>query len=637
LTKNASLSALLCRVLLIAALLSAADLLLLLLRGYGSEPGLLPAGFLSFGMYFVFISVLGIPLFYLTRSVLGRYTGTASLSVSLSIAAITVLAAGIYGDIGAGIVALGIASGLVSFTMLETLSKTRRQPLRIFTSLVMLVLALLWRSGTGADPGTFGCRDTRGVRTEELAGKPNIILLVIDTLRADRVGCYGNGDGLTPSIDAVREDGVLFENVIVPCPRTAQSMSTIMTGLYPHKHGVRRIFHHLSDRFTTLAEMLRDQGYETMAVVSNPVLRKGPSGLSQGFGIYDDAFIPSPYHHLLPVGLFQTYIHRIRLRTLDAASTTDSIIEHLAGRDRNTPFFLWVQYFDPHWLYLPPEGYRDVSPRYMQEINDIYDKFLSGEISMGDLTFNYPYSDSLLASFVKLYDGEVRFCDSQIGRLVSYLREEGLYDSSLLILTSDHGEGLGEHDYYFEHGLYLFENEVRVPFIMKYPAALSTDQNIFSGQVTTVDLLSNIFYTINLRQPDGLNSPLWFFRAGDRMFVNEASALVFGESGRSLSSGEAYEKESTRKRMVRAGNLKLIVDPSDRRRDGKPERQVYLYDLNADPSEMHDLSSTDPEQAQMLLDDLKGWYAGGKENQRNTEKHIDRTLLEDLKALGYFQ
>ena len=409
-------------------------------------------------------------------------------------------------------------------------------------------------------------------------------------------------------------------------------MSTIMTGLYPQVHGVRRIFNKLDSGLTTLAEVLQSHGFDTYAVVSNPVLRKDTSGLAQGFMHYDDAFLPDPYNEILALKLFHIYIHRIRLRNFDATTTTDKVINLLSGHDSSKPFFLWIQYCDPHWIYLPPEDYRDIDPHLMKEIMEFYDRFENDRISKEQLTFDNPYPDSLIDAFRHLYAGEVRYCDSEIGRLRSFLRDQGFYDNSLILVTADHGEGLGDHDYYFEHGLFLYDDEVRVPLIMKPPSYLKCPERSYPYQISTVDLLQNILYIMDITLPDRPDSTLWFLKSGDTLLSRGTGEYSFGESDVTFFKGNSPSGRMRGKhRMVRAGNFKLIAIPV-----GSKEWQFSLFDLTQDPGELVDQFDANPEKAQILLESLKKWFTLVKMEDREGDNRIDRSLLEDLKTLGYY-
>ena len=243
----------------------------------------------------------------------------------------------------------------------------------------------------------------------------NLLLVTIDTTRVDRIGCYGNENIKTPTLDRLAREGVLFSQALAPAPTTLPTHATILTGLYPAHHGARTngLFR-LQDQHYTLAEVLGPEGYATGAMVSAFVLETR-FGLSQGFGCYDDE-----------VGIDgrPDCLGAIERR---ADKTTDRAIAWLENVFPR-PFFLWVHYFDPHAIYHPPEPYATV------------------------------YADNP-------YDGEIAFVDSELNRLLTVIDGLGLTDETLVVATADHGEGLGDHGEH-THGILLYDVTLRVPLIM---------------------------------------------------------------------------------------------------------------------------------------------------------------------------
>ncbi len=628
-------------ILLFSVLFAVAELTAFLVKGGVGGEDVLPAVLLSWVLFFAFNCLIALPVILVSR-LFSLSTRTAVLAtVTISAILLTVLASdltepgllGLRANAGAGAVILPAGIGIVSLLATALLLRSRRSAVRLLLLVTVLFLTALWMNWLTA-PIELPDRLPGSEAADAPAKGPNLILIVIDTLRQDRLGCYGNAGGLTPHIDRFREDGILFENAIVPCPRTAQSMSTMMTGLYPLEHGVRRIFHRLDREFVTLAEILHQRGFRTLGVVSNPILRRGHSGLSQGFEEFDDAFLSPLFRNPLLVRLFEHHVTRIRLRDLHASITTDRALEMLDQVSDETPFFMWIHYFDPHWLYLPPETYRNVDPEVMADILSIYDRFNSGDLSMGDIAFEIDWSPRQVAAFRSLYDGEVRFCDREIGRLFDYLRERQLYDESVIVLTSDHGEGLGDHDYHFIHGLFLFEEEIRVPFILKPPAGLTFSNDACGVQITTTDLLPNLLSLVDSPPPDFGQSEAWFENRNGHLSMPLEENHIYGESDVPLVSEHVPpERSEGRLRMVRKGGEKLIMHP----RADSPEERVTLYDLDVDPRETTDLSDERPVEAQNLLDHLRAWHKVMRTKEKAQEGPIDKSVLRDLRALGYFE
>jgi arylsulfatase A-like enzyme len=280
------------------------------------------------------------------------------------------------------------------------------------------VAAALSGCGASHDPSTRTELDFDELHG--LAAGSSLLIISIDTLRADHLGCYGYGAAATPNIDALAARGVRFEQAISAAPITLVSHTTLLTGLDPPSHGVRlNGTFRLSDDHTTLAETLRSSGYATAAVVGAFVL-DARYGLSQGFDHYDDDFLPS---------LQATDSSLYSARPADAVTATAIawLTDHLRGSSPR-PFFLWVHYYDPHFPHEPPAAYAQRFPD-------------------------------------RPYDGEIAFVDEQIGRLLEFLRGRGILEDTLIVVVGDHGEGLGEHGEATHLDL-VYDSTMRVPWIV---------------------------------------------------------------------------------------------------------------------------------------------------------------------------
>ena len=260
---------------------------------------------------------------------------------------------------------------------------------------------------------------------EKGTAKPNVILVTLDTTRADHLGCYGNPTVRTPVLDGLARRGVLFEQAATASPLTLPAHCTILTGMYPTYHGVRVNGNTaLNDEQTTLAEVFSGQGYSCGAFIAAFVL-DGRWGLKQGFGHYDDQLDMSRSKHI-DIGAIQRPANKV----MDAA------LAWLDGR-KDAPFFAWIHLYDPHLPYEPPEPYRSE---------------YGGRGQAG------------------LYAGEIAFMDEQIGRLTAWLERTGLNKSTVLVLVGDHGEGLGSHGE-GSHGYYIYDYAIHVPLIVVAPLA----------------------------------------------------------------------------------------------------------------------------------------------------------------------
>src|SRR5215469_12507153 len=267
----------------------------------------------------------------------------------------------------------------------------------------------------------------------------NVILITIDTLRADHVGCYGNRSVPTSTMDRLARDGVVFGRAIAQVPLTLPSHVAILTGTYPMWNGVEDLTTAgLGSQIPTLAEIFKKHGYSTAAFVSAFVLNS-MWGLKRGFDSYDDAINPQQNWNAA---------HHPSLER-KASETVDRTLGWLQGYSSH-PFFLWLHLYDPHAPYDPPEPFKS--------------RFRA-----------HPY------------DGEVAYTDEQLGRFVSFLEGHNLYASSLILLVSDHGEELGEHGER-QHGLFIYNSTVHVPLILKFPADFRPARCSVNQVVNTVDI-----------------------------------------------------------------------------------------------------------------------------------------------------
>ena len=314
-------------------------------------------------------------------------------------------------------------------TMLFTRSRLWLAAASIALAIGVAVAVIHFADGRPARaPG----RKTRGA---------NILLVTLDTTRADHIGCYGYRDAETPVLDAFAAEGLRFENCITPTAYTLPSHASIMTGLYPPAHGVRINGEAaLAASNTTLAEQLAAKGYRTGAFVGAFVL-DGRWGLSQGFQTYDDHFRLGANQRLDLAGVRRP-----------ANEVVDAAMKWLETPDPK-PFFAWIHLYDAHAPYQPPEPFRS--------------RFASrGEKG--------------------LYDGGIAFADSQVGRLLQWLDGRGLKEKTIVVIVGDHGEGLGDHGEN-EHGYYIYDYAVRVPLLARIPGTSPRNAAI-PAQVRTIDI-----------------------------------------------------------------------------------------------------------------------------------------------------
>src|ERR1700726_3164438 len=309
-------------------------------------------------------------------------------------------------------------------------------------------------------------------------GRPNILLVGFDTLRADRLGPWGRRPSLTPSIDHLAEESDVWTEAFSTFNATNPSFASIMTGLYGKNHGVYDLHTRLPAAFTTLAARLAGAGYQTMAIIAARHLGDHNSGLGQGFAEVTRA----DEHFAAELGVDQTL---------------DWVAAHCT---RPRPFFVWLHIFDPHTPHTPPDPYADglrpAGPMGMGPVR-AWVPFRA----LGPRAFDQP----VLGGNRDLYDGEVAYVDRQVGRLLDGIASRGLLDTTLVALVSDHGENLGEHGLLYRH-VGLFDTTTHVPLLVRWPGPPRPGHR-YDGLVQTIDLFPTLLAAAGLPVPpqDGID------------------------------------------------------------------------------------------------------------------------------------
>ncbi len=437
-----------------------------------------------------------------------------------------------------------------------------------------IVLALIPLALWGAGCGRF------------TNGRPeNCILIIVDTLRPDHLGCYGYKAIKTPNIDRLADEGIRFDQAISHVPLTLPSISSILTSLTPAEHGVHyNEGYRLPGDVTTLAEVFAGAGYRTAGFVSAVVL-DSVFGIAQGFEHYDcrlpDRF---PLHQasLQPLeGVFNGTQRR-------AEDVTDAALKWIEDNG-DKPFFVLVHYFDPHVPYDPPPPFAPEVPAGRYE--DILDRQ------------------------VDYYDGEIAYTDSQIGRFIEGLKDMGVEGRTLIVLTADHGEGLGDKGE-DTHSVFLYESTVRVPLILSGASGLSPGK-VVRDQVRLIDIYPTILDVMAIEPPAGISGvslvPLIKNGAEDveRPVYLETYANRL-ERGWSILKG------------VRMGGWKYIRAP-------EPE----LYNLRDDPGEENNLYDKESDRAARMEEVLRDWENKRAVRERIEPRITDKSILERIRSLGY--
>ena len=301
--------------------------------------------------------------------------------------------------------------------------------------------------GNTTEAGTsFASENGTLVNSGNLKGKPNILWIVMDTVRADHLSCYGYQRNTTPNIDRMASEGILFENAISAAPWTLPSHASMFTGMFPSKHGVDAEHHWLEDGFQTVAEVLRLHGYRTFGYSNNPVVSRRKN-LSQGFDTFEFTdwgrrMESSALADLLWINTTKRYIEDNYLLIDDGARRTNKIVESwiAEANQPEAPFFVFINYVEAHDPYHPPAPYaapylgEGMSLAKAMKVNQDEAAYMSGKVEMSEEDVNI---------LLSLYDGEISYLDFRMGKLFDYLRELEILDETMVIITADHGENFG--------------------------------------------------------------------------------------------------------------------------------------------------------------------------------------------------
>lgn len=446
--------------------------------------------------------------------------------------------------------------------------------------------------------------------------RPDVLLISVDALRADRLGFAGYAAARTPNVDRLAREGAVFTEAITPVPRTTQSFASIFTSRYPAQHGVRQIGEELSEQAVTLAEILREAGYWTGAVSANGVASP-EQGLEQGFETFTDAQTLKKRYGL------KGKIHGPTPEMGRAEATTRECLRLL---ERGAvPRLLWVHYMDPHFVYNPPAPFNQVVD--WSHFTFYLERLRSRRPRVSTFFDLNGLSSKALPQVSALYDAEIAYTDHWIGRLLAGLRRD-----TLVIFTADHGESLGEHGYFFEHGDFVYQASMAIPLVFWWPGRVTAGLRI-EEPVSAIDILPTLLGLLDLAPPPdtafvGVDlSP--HLRAGGDGGLPPGRAH-FGESGVAFLDGNPLrEKDGERWTMVRRGRWKLIRIPS------ASGVRWELYDLETDPEETVDLSAREPDRVEELRGLLEGWLLGSGPAAAPAE--ISPALEAKLRELGYVE
>lgn len=458
-----------------------------------------------------------------------------------------------------------------------------------------------------------GCQENkRGSESGEvmepaLCPSCNIVLISIDALRADHLSSYGHVRETSPRIDELARESVLFENPIIAWPKTVPGLASILTGNYGHTTRIMyATFDPMGEENTLISEVLNASGYACGGFVSNGnlVISKG---WSQGFEDYVEVWKTINY----------TRPDNVNRHALD-----------FIKREKDGRFFAWLHYIDPHVPYISRERefrHKFIDDEYYDEI--FYDREKKRNV---ELHHTPPYTwrtfgingipqsaiegnITEVAHYIAEYDAEIGYTDKYVGEVLDYLRENGLWNNTIVVVTADHGEALGDHDWYFDHGRFIYDDQSRVPLIIHVPGIQASRRR---HPVSSNDLFPTLLELVGVKkslQVDGLSLlPVIRGEAG------HAAKYVFNEAG--------YNRDY--QRSVRDARWKLIYVPSREARSVMDGGLFELYDLENDRLETKNLAESRPGDLERLKGVLFQWM-------KNTMPDLTPYTLRDNRSFVY--
>lgn len=475
-----------------------------------------------------------------------------------------------------------------------------------------------------------------------MTDRPNIIFLMMDSVRAANVSCYGYERPTTPTLDALAEEGMLFEQAFSVGCWTLPVHTSLFTGLYPYSHGITISKNALPTDFPTLAGHLKGLGYET-ACFSNNAYVSEITNLTQGFDTVEEIWRVTN-----PRGIERTKMSRLRrwleqfgpvtepiiaagrqlkrMRTFfekprrregdSGARLTNLKIESWlsTSRDEDKPFFMFVNYMEPHEPYNPPQPYdrrfmpKRYSPRRVAQVgnnNQVMEQRSHREL----------YEENL-EIICALYDGELSYLDQQIGEIIEVLTAHNLLDDTVVVVTSDHGDSLGEHKH-IGHRTSLYEPLVHVPLIIRYPARFQPGTR-WGENVSLIDLYPTLLELAGA-EPSLYSGNGFYSLVAPPLTEKRPYVIAENTAPKSMNSVVA--------RMLRTDRYKFIW---------KSDQQHELYDLRQDPGELTNLIDRRPDVARDLEGQLTAWVDTlGSQSFESDNAHYGAEVREHLQKLGY--
>jgi arylsulfatase A-like enzyme len=443
-----------------------------------------------------------------------------------------------------------------------------------------------------------------------------IILISVDTLRADHLQTYGYIRPTTPNLDLLAADGVVFSRSYASSPWTLPSHVSLLTSLFNINHGVHRPTDRMDDSLVTLTEVLRQNGFSTAAITGGTLVSY-LYGFSRGFDTYKEGDGAMEYNNSAEL------VARSGAEWLD--------------NNKDKDFFLFLHTYQVHTPYDAPSPYGAM----FLDPDAVWKRAHTTELFAGKKSIFKELPDAERRNLIGLYDAEIRYTDEALLKpLVEKLKALGLYDDTMIVFTSDHGEEFSEHGAW-DHGIHLYDESIRVPLVIKFPESRFQGRRVESI-VRGVDIMPTVLEEMEIESGrlklDGQSLlPLLRGKAKDRRFLADTLLLGLGESS---AQGQ---KDDPFRIAANEGRNKIILnrglDPREKAYFVPPcpdRPDAELYDLDADPEEKLELSIRKAELANRLTRELRARYSSGRKT-RPGKADLSREMEERLRALGYIR
>jgi len=449
---------------------------------------------------------------------------------------------------------------------------------------------------------------------------PNVIVISFDTVRADCLGCYGHPWIETPHIDQFAKESILFETCMSAAPTTLASHTSLFTGTYPHTHGVPRNGFVVNEENVMLPEVLREAGYHTAGFPASFIL-SSRFNFHQGFDHYDD---------------------KENMTTEDdsdwdgeersAETVTNAVLDYLDITEPDGPMLLFVHYWDPHTPYRPRSPYLE---KYLYResetaLGTAIEQERRDELVDKDRVLGVPRPDyeNEVHDYVRLYAGEISYMDEHVGRLFRGLRDRGIFDKSIVVVTSDHGETLWDHEPYFTHGWDTYQASVHVVCIVRLPGGKHGGTKV-SVPISNIDVMPSVLGYLGLAVPERVEGrTVDFTRPGE----GTPARTLYSQATKPFDVEEGLVWPNMNKtRGARAGNYTFVQFPSS--------GNEQLYDLSIDPTEQYNLLS-DPntyiaQKTAAIRNELELWVNSADPLPSEYESRNRDDTIRRIKTFGY--